>query len=79
MLDRGNNLTANIPYLSVFIKPESGLLLLTIDILSSQLTTLSLTLLLLILLSSLKYWSSFLRFFTSSSFRSSILCKTKQY
>lgn len=27
MLDRGNNLTANIPYLNVFIKPESGLLL----------------------------------------------------
>jgi len=27
MLDWGNNLTANMPYLKVFIKPESGLLL----------------------------------------------------
>jgi len=27
MLDSGNNLIANMPYLKVFMKPESGLLL----------------------------------------------------
>lgn len=27
MLERGSNLTANMPYLRVFMKPESGLLL----------------------------------------------------
>lgn len=41
MLDCGNNLTANMPYLSVFIKPESGLLLLLDDALSSLEITLS--------------------------------------
>lgn len=35
IFDCGNNLTANMPYLKVFIKPESGLLLFMEDLFSS--------------------------------------------